>query len=45
VLKGVPGEWQLFTPVGEHDLSQDLRAARQERLPDPWIDRRLARKR
>jgi pimeloyl-ACP methyl ester carboxylesterase/class 3 adenylate cyclase len=41
VLKGVPGEWQLFAPAGEHDLRPEIRAAREEPLRDPWIDRRL----
>jgi pimeloyl-ACP methyl ester carboxylesterase len=39
VLKGVPGQWQLFAPVGEHDLSEGLQASRQEQVQDRWYDR------
>ncbi len=30
VLKGVPGDWQLFTPVGHHDPVEDLLTAAQQ---------------
>ena len=30
VLKGVPGEWQLFAPTGYHDPVEDALAAAQQ---------------
>jgi hypothetical protein len=38
-LKGVPGEWKLFAPVGEHDPMESLPPVRHEAIQDPWIDR------
>jgi hypothetical protein len=39
VLKGVPAEWKLYAPVGEHDPIDDVQAPRQEAVQDPWADR------
>jgi class 3 adenylate cyclase len=30
VLKGVPGEWRLFTPTGQHDPVEDVLSAAQQ---------------
>ena len=30
VLKGVPGEWKLFTPTGQHDPVEDALTAAQQ---------------
>ena len=30
LLKGIPGEWQLFTPIGHHDPVEDLLTAAQQ---------------
>jgi pimeloyl-ACP methyl ester carboxylesterase len=38
-LKGVPGEWKLFAPVGEHDPLENLQAPDQHPVQDPWADR------
>lgn len=38
-LKGVPGEWRLFAPIGEHDSIDDHLAAVGEALQDPLADR------
>jgi hypothetical protein len=38
-LKGIPGEWKLFAPVGEHDPMDAVNAAPQEPVQDPWVDR------
>jgi class 3 adenylate cyclase len=38
-LKGVPGEWKLFAPVGEHDPMDEVQAADREPVHDPWVDR------
>jgi hypothetical protein len=45
VLKGVPGQWQLFAPVGERDLREDLRTDDQEPIPDQLVDRLTGRPR
>jgi hypothetical protein len=37
-LKGVPGEWKLFAPVGEHDPMDEVQAADWEPVHDPWVD-------
>jgi class 3 adenylate cyclase len=29
-LKGVPGEWSLYTPIGHHDPVKDLLTAAQQ---------------
>ena len=42
-LKGVPGEWQLFTPAGEHDPAESVRAVRDEPVPDALADRLIGR--
>jgi class 3 adenylate cyclase len=39
VLKGVPGEWKLFTPAGQHDPAENLLPATEEPVQDPLIDR------
>jgi class 3 adenylate cyclase len=39
VLKGVPGEWKLFTPAGQHDPVENLLPATQEPVQDPLADR------
>jgi pimeloyl-ACP methyl ester carboxylesterase len=38
-LKGVPGEWKLFAPIGEHDPMDAVQIPRQEAAQDPWADR------
>jgi pimeloyl-ACP methyl ester carboxylesterase len=38
-LKGVPGEWKLFAPVGEHDLMDGLQIGAHEAVQDPLADR------
>jgi class 3 adenylate cyclase len=52
VLKGIPAEWRLYAPVGEHDPAQDVRASNdrpaQDRLADhlarrPRVARMLGR--
>ena len=45
VLKGVPGQWQLFAPVGERDPREDLRTDDQEPVPDQLVDRLTGRPR
>jgi pimeloyl-ACP methyl ester carboxylesterase/class 3 adenylate cyclase len=37
-LKGVPGEWMLFAPVGEHDPMGRVQSTHQEPVPDRWAD-------
>jgi class 3 adenylate cyclase len=44
-LKGVPGEWRLFAPIGEHDPMDGVRAPRQEPVQDPWTDRLIGQPR
>jgi hypothetical protein len=44
-LKGVPGEWRLFAPIGEHDPMDVVQAARQEPVQDPWTDRLIGQPR
>jgi class 3 adenylate cyclase len=38
ILKGVPGEWRLFAPSGQHDPTESLPAT-QKPVQDPVIDR------
>jgi class 3 adenylate cyclase len=38
-LKGVPGEWKLFAPVGEHDPMAALQIGPHEVVQDPLADR------
>jgi class 3 adenylate cyclase len=38
-LKGVPGEWTLFAPVGEYDPIESLSSNTRERASDPLADR------
>jgi pimeloyl-ACP methyl ester carboxylesterase len=38
-LKGVPGEWKLFAPIGEHDPMATVKTTPQEAAQDPWVDR------
>jgi class 3 adenylate cyclase len=38
VLKGIPAEWQLYAPVGEHDPAEGLSAPMKEPLRDPLAD-------
>jgi class 3 adenylate cyclase len=38
-LKGIPGEWKLFAPIGEHDPMDNVTTAPQEAAQDPWVDR------
>jgi class 3 adenylate cyclase len=45
ILKGVPGEWKLFAPVGEHDPMEPLSAAPTEPVQDLWADRLSSRPR
>jgi class 3 adenylate cyclase len=37
-LKGVPGEWRLYAPVGEIDPIENLRIAPQEPVQDRLVD-------
>lgn len=45
VLKGVPAEWKLFAPVGEHDPIENLLPASRESVQDPLTDRLTSRPR
>ena len=38
-LKGVPGEWNLFAPIGEHDPMEKAENTAQEAVQDPLADR------
>jgi pimeloyl-ACP methyl ester carboxylesterase len=38
-LKGIPGEWQLFAPTGEHESLDDHLIAIREPVRDPVADR------
>jgi class 3 adenylate cyclase/alpha-beta hydrolase superfamily lysophospholipase len=38
VLKGVPAEWKLFAPVGEHDPVKNLQPAEREPVQDRLTD-------
>ncbi len=38
-LKGVPGQWKVFAPVGEHDPTEYLRDVDKEPAPDRLTDR------
>ncbi|MDT5015487.1 MAG: hypothetical protein QOD39_1647, partial [Mycobacterium sp.] len=38
-LKGVPGEWKLFAPVGEQDPMNNVPPSREEAVQDRWADR------
>ena len=38
-LKGVPGEWALFAPVGEYDPVGSLPSKTQGQVRDPLVDR------
>jgi hypothetical protein len=38
-LKGVPGEWRLFAPIGEHESIDDHLVAASKPVPDPLADR------
>jgi class 3 adenylate cyclase len=38
VLKGIPAEFKLFSPVGEHDPLEGLSAPTEQAPRDPWAD-------
>jgi len=39
-LKGVPGDWRLFAPIGEHDPMASVKAApERDAVQDPLVDR------
>jgi len=38
ILKGVPGEWRLFAPAGQHDPTESMPATKKP-VQDPLIDR------
>jgi class 3 adenylate cyclase len=38
-LKGVPGEWRLFSPIGEYESIDDHLAALRRPVQDPLADR------
>jgi class 3 adenylate cyclase len=44
-LKGVPGEWKLFAPTGEHDPTENMSTATRVPARDPLADRLLGRPR
>jgi class 3 adenylate cyclase len=45
LLKGVPAEWKLFAPVGEHDPAENLVSVDHEPVRDPLTDRLSGRPR
>ena len=38
-LKGVPGQWRLFAPIGEHETIEDHLLAVRQPVQDPMADR------